>query len=59
MKKFTLLLTLLVLAICANAETVTDVLTTDDLAATGSSYKNFSDLNSLRKLSILDVLQKM
>lgn len=42
MKKFTLLLTLLVLAICANAETVTDVITANDLAATGTAYTPFS-----------------
>lgn len=43
MKKFTLLLTLLVFAICANAETVTDVITIDDLPTSGTSYTPFSD----------------
>ena len=58
MKKFTLLLTLLVLAICANAETVTDVLTTDDLAATGSSYKNFSDFKFTSEAKYLGCTSK-
>ena len=47
MKKFTLLLTLLVLAICANAETVTDVLTAENLGISGSGYNVFTDKQAL------------
>ena len=44
MKKITLLFTMLLCAICASAATVTDVITADDLAATETTYVNFSNV---------------
>lgn len=44
MKKFYFFFTFLLIAAFANAETVTDVITASDLAATGTAYTDFSNV---------------
>lgn len=58
MKKFTLLFTMMLCAICASAAIVTDVITATDLAATGITYTPFSNVTKSSKAVYLGCTAK-